>query len=99
MADMKSVLEKGLKHMQISRLADEKIEAPENDVEYPYGLKLSLCKKELELLGLDVEKINVGKDVEFNCRAFVTSVSKDPSGYSESKRVELQITHLGMEDD
>jgi hypothetical protein len=94
MALMKSLLEQGLKDMKVSRLQDDKVEAPVSDIEYPYGLKIRLSRKELENLDLDVTKINVGESSEMKIRALVTSISKDDSGPSESRELCLQITHM-----
>jgi hypothetical protein len=95
--ELKSMLEKGLKDMKVSRLADEQIEAPSDDDQYPYGLRLTLNNKELSNLGIDVEKMTVGEAVDLECRANIIALRKDKGGHGNSKSIELQITHVGFE--
>lgn len=66
---------------------------------YPYGLALCLGKEELKKLDLD-EDPEVGDTIHLFALAKVTSASQSEraDGTTES-RVELQITHLGVEDE
>jgi hypothetical protein len=96
--NVKNTLEKGLKNMKISRLADEQDIAPTSDEHYPYGLKITLNEKEIDNLGLRVSKLRVDDEVELECRAKIISVRKDDCGHGNSESVELQITHLALEE-
>lgn len=66
--------------------------------EYPYGLSICLGNDELEKLGLDNE-CEVGDMIHLFALAKVTSLSKNDTGDGEKTRIELQITHLGCEDE
>lgn len=99
MADMKSMLQRGLKDMKVSRLADEKVEPAVTDEEYPWGLRVTLDDKALDKLNLDISKVNVDDEVCLKCRANVISVRHNKSGYGDNKSVELQLTHIGIEEE
>lgn len=62
--------------------------------EYPYGLCISLCKDELEKLGMKVEDYKIGDVIALDAVTKVKSISQDDMGYD---RIELQITDLGIE--
>lgn len=67
---------------------------------YPYGLCISLSEDELTKLGLSDEKPDVGDMIHLFAMARVTSVSEnEKSDGTKSCRVEMQITHLGVEDE
>lgn len=60
---------------------------------YPYGLRICLCKDELEKLGLDLP--DVGDVVDLRAFGEVTSVSDGEGG----RRVEIQIQRLSIENE
>lgn len=68
---------------------------------YPYGLCISLCDDELDKLG-DIS-CEVGSIVSFDAMAKVTAYSQheveEDGKKTLRRRVELQITHLGVEQD
>lgn len=72
---------------------------------YPWGLSLSLDEDALKKLGIDAGDLpGVGEMVHFCAMAKVTSASEsEREGTDGSKetcrRVELQITHLGLENE
>lgn len=63
--------------------------------QYPYGTQLCLNSQTLEKLDLP-DDCKVGDSIVFECRAKVTSTSDSDTG---GRRVELQITHIGVDDD
>ena len=63
---------------------------------YPYGLCICLGNDQLEKLGLE-EECEVGDFIHLFALAKVTSVSKNDTGEGEKVRIELQITHMGLE--
>jgi hypothetical protein len=70
---------------------------------YPYGLCINLTEDELEKLGIDGE-CDVGDVIHLFAMAEVTSKSEHKSKTSDGAekqccRIELQITHLGLEDE
>ena len=65
---------------------------------YPYGLCLSLTDVELAKLKLDIP--DAGDMIHLFAMAKVTSVSQNENTKGEKCcRVELQITHLGLENE
>jgi hypothetical protein len=69
---------------------------------YPYGLCVSLDEESMAKLGLDGDLPEVGEMIHFCAMARVTSASMNEregtDGAKETcRRVELQITHLGLE--
>jgi len=66
--------------------------------DYPYGLCICLTQDELDKLGLDSDCC-VGDMVHLFAMASVTSVSKRDNGAGPECRIELQITHLEVEDE
>lgn len=71
---------------------------------YPWGLCLRLEDDALEKLGLDGEMPTVGDMIHLCAMAKVTSVSanemEDGNGGKKTRCcIELQITHLGVEDE
>lgn len=69
---------------------------------YPYGLCVSLDEETLAKLKLDGDMPDVGEMIHFCAMAKVTSASmserEGTDGAKETcRRVELQITHLGLE--
>lgn len=83
------------------KAAQERIEAmpsPSDGPDYPWGLCLNLGADELAKLGID-DLPAVGDEMHFGGVAIVTRVSQSASQHGEeSKGVELQITHLGVND-
>lgn len=65
---------------------------------YPYGLCISLGDEQLEKLNLDKD-CEPGDFIHIFAMAKVTSVSKNDTGEGEKTRIELQITHMGIEDE
>jgi hypothetical protein len=66
---------------------------------YPYGLCISLTHEDLEKLNLS-DDCEVGDMIHLMAMAEVTSVSKNKSvNGGDSCRIELQITHLALEDE
>ena len=61
--------------------------------QYPWGTRLSLTGRELELAKLPLPKC--GDMIDMRCMAVVTSVSDGEVG----QRVELQITQMRLEDE
>ncbi len=65
---------------------------------YPYGLCISLDDDQLKKL--DLEKPETGDMIHLFAMARVTSVSeREMADGSKCCHVELQITHLGLEDE
>lgn len=75
--------------MELENMAREPVEA-----EYPYGLCISLCKDELEKLGMKVTDYKIGDVIALDAVTKVRAISQDEMGYD---RLELQITDLGIE--
>lgn len=66
---------------------------------YPYGLCISLDEDSLKKLNL-TESPDVGDMIHLFAMARVTSMSQnEKSDGTVCQRVELQITHLGLEDE
>lgn len=71
-----------------------------NQPNYPWGLSISLCNKELDKLGIDVDNVNVNDIFHLHCFAVVTSKSSNQvQGTEPNSRIELQITHIAAEDE
>ena len=68
---------------------------------YPYNLSLSLTNDELEKLGLDCsdEECEVGNYLHLHALAEVTGYSKSATQDGERHCLNLQITHLSVEDE
>lgn len=65
---------------------------------YPYGLCICLGNDELDKLGLDSD-CEVGDMLHLMAMAKVTSISKRETDKGDDCRIEMQITHLGLEDE
>lgn len=63
---------------------------PDLAPDYPMGLRICLCRAELDKLGLDTD-CNIGDMIDMRCFGEVTSVSKD--------RVEIQIQKMAVENE
>lgn len=70
-----------------------------NTPKYSYGLTLCLDQESLDKLDLDHDDVEVGDMLHLFAMAEVTSVSKHDSGGGEQCRVELQLTHIGLQDE
>lgn len=66
---------------------------------YDWGLTLRFSQETLEKLNLDTDDVEVGDLLHMICMAEVTSVSKHDSGDGERCCVELQLTHIGIENE
>jgi len=71
---------------------------------YPYGLCLRLEEKTLDRLGMAEDLPEVGDVIHIVGMAKVTSVSENETETTDGERqhrccVELQITHMGAEDE
>lgn len=96
---LKATLAKGLQEMKIDKERwQSQIENPaESDVEYPYGLSITLCKESLKMLNLQARDFNVGDEVELECKAKVVGVRSKTGRMDSDSSVELQITHMEFE--
>jgi hypothetical protein len=65
---------------------------------YPYGLCISLDQESLNKLGLE-PNCSVGDMLHIFAMAKVTSVSQRDTDKGADCRIELQITHMGVEDE
>lgn len=66
--------------------------------EYPWGLRLRLQREQLEALGIDVAKLEVGADVRLQAVCSVVSVSQERSkGQDARQGLDLQVTKLGID--
>lgn len=90
------------KMVDLARTPAEKVEAalpaPASTPDYPYGLCICLTQDELSKLDLD-DEVEVGDMIHLFAMAEVTSVSKVQRDGEASCRVELQVTHLAVEDE
>ncbi len=59
--------------------------------DYPYGVRICLCRPEMKKLELDASQCNVGDVIDLRCFGEVTSVSAD--------RVEIQIQKMAVENE
>lgn len=90
------------KMVSMERSAPEMAEAANpiaNISKYSYGLSLCFDQETLDKLNLDTSDVEVGDLIHLFAMAEVTSVSKQDTGAGEKCRVELQITHLSVEDE
>lgn len=65
---------------------------------YPYGLCIRLNQEDLDKLNLD-DDVESGDMVHLHAMAKVTCVSKRDTTTGKTVDVELQITHLSVEDE
>lgn len=77
---------------------DNPVAVPANKEEYPYGLRITLQKEQLAKLGMK-EMPKVGDSFVADAKMVVKSVQVSDGGNGTYKSVDLQITHLGLEDD
>lgn len=64
--------------------------------DYPYGLRIHLNQEDLQKIGMN-DMPEAGNEVHLHAKARVSSVSSDQrDGGKEERRMELQITHLGI---
>lgn len=66
--------------------------------DYPYGLSISLSHDDLAKLDLE-DDCEVGDMIDLRAFAKVTSCSKREVGGKAETRIELQITHLSVENE
>jgi hypothetical protein len=66
--------------------------------DYPWGLRISLTKKELDKLGLS-DNPDIGDLIDMRAFAVVTSVSKHDGEQGSECRVELQIQRMAVENE
>lgn len=72
--------------------------AAKNVPSYPYGLCINLETEQLEALGIDGD-CEVGDMIHLSAMAEVTSCSERKTEGGSDCRIELQITHLGLENE
>lgn len=74
---------------------------PMSDNIYPYNLCISLTQEELEKLGVDCDddECEVGNYVHLHALAEIVSKSKNDTGEGPKHSLNLQITHLEIEDE
>lgn len=90
--------------MAISREEREEAEAVApppfgGDREYPYGLCIALENTELDKLGAEGRDFRVGDLLDLRAMAKVTNISQHESEGHTHCRIELQITHLALENE
>jgi hypothetical protein len=74
------------------------VECPKPD--YPYGLRISFCKAELDKLGCKAEDFQVGDVIDMRSFGCVTSVSSNQmADGTDDCRIEIQIQRLGIENE
>ena len=76
-------------------MADRAVPTLPEKPQYPYGLRISLCGRELEKLGLPLPE--VGNMIDMRAFGCVTSVSDD--GTPDGQRVEIQLQRIRVENE
>lgn len=66
---------------------------------YPYGLCISLCKDEIDKLGLDVADLEIGDFLHLHSMARVTSFSIRETEGGSDPRIELTLAFIEVEDE
>lgn len=66
---------------------------------YPYGLCISLCKDEIDKLGLDVSDLEIGDFLHLHSMARVTSYSLRETEGGSDPRIELTLAFIEVEDE
>jgi hypothetical protein len=66
---------------------------------YDYGLHLCFNQSTLDKLDLDTSDVEVGDMLDLRALCKVTSVSKNDTGDGEKCRVELVLSHIGIENE
>jgi hypothetical protein len=87
---------------EIKEQMDKMTSAPQmpEGPQYSYGLCITLCDDELKKLGIDKEDMpEIGDMIDLRAMAKVTSVHQSASADGDQRRIELQITDLGVEDE
>jgi hypothetical protein len=69
-----------------------------SDDMYPYGTRITLSDKELKKLGIK-NMPAVGEKMMFEAKAKVISSHQSADRNSSTRRIELQITHMELEDE
>lgn len=90
------------KMVSMERSAPEIAEASNpamNMPKYSYGLSLCFDQETLDKLDLEHSDVEVGDMLHLFAMAEVTSVSKQDMGNGEKCRVELTLTHIGLENE
>lgn len=86
------------KMTSMARTIEEIENVPINTPKYFYGLTLCFDQETLDKLNLDTSDVSVGDMLPMTAMAEVTSVSKHDSGSGEQCRVELTLTHIGLDE-
>ena len=94
------MIKKGLKEMAVEKEKYQpEIENPaESDVEYPWGLRLNFDKEVLKLLNKRASDFKVGDCLKLECRADIISIRSSTGRHDSSENLELQITHMEVEE-
>ncbi len=92
MADLKS-MKMGKK--EAKKMYGESI--PSAEAEYPWGLQIELDEESLGKLGMSIEDVTVGDEVDVTAVAMVESLrmSQHQDG-SKCENITLQITKMGI---
>jgi hypothetical protein len=64
---------------------------------FPWGLRISLCEKDFDKLGLDPQSAEVGGMIHGHFMGRITSVSHNDTEGGDNWRVEIQIEDLEIE--
>ncbi len=72
--------------------------APAAAPDYPYGLRICLTEAELAKLGLEAD-CDVGDMIDIRAFARVCCISKNDGPDGANCRIELQITHMAVENE
>lgn len=90
-----------MKMQDMARTVDEMQEAASpismNMPKYDYGLNICFNQETLDKLDLEHDDVEVGDMIHLMAMATVTSVSKSDTGNGEKCRIELTLTHIGVE--
>ena len=85
---------KSMKRTAKEKKAEKTVLAKPEAEDYPWGLRLTLDKEELDKLDISLA---VGDKVNIQSVAKVISVRENTDENGQRRHVELQITDLGME--
>lgn len=93
----------GMKNMAKTPMEMEEgmVPKPSDQSVYPYSLSITLEDDELEKLGLDCEdeECQVGNYLHLHALAEVTGINKRDTGDGQKTCLNIQITHLQIEDE
>jgi len=82
------------KKNKMSTMAMPEVSSDYDEEKYPYGLRISLEKEDIDKLDLNLKNINIDDEIKIEAVGYIESLRQNKTRRGEDKNLGIQITAM-----